>query len=402
MARATIAGCRAAGVACVLMAGVSLPAAAQDTASGVALVIAQQPGQPASQRDGDARRDADRIAQRLTALGYRVLRVDQPSLARFDEIFREFEQIARNSPATVLFYAGPTTFLRGDVHANTTDGRETVPLVERFGQASPVTANRIMIVDGCRIVGPSDGGSSPQVNAGSRMFVALANSAGRACPDRGPLSPFTTALDQYLGEGITELAALMDKTRTSVLASTKDQQVPWDISTLARRTSLLPPIATTAATPAIRPAPAPEAPRSPSAVSTSAPPPVVALPLPSEPPAAPRAGPSQWWHNGSLMELRANGRERAFHYVEPRAGIARMGVDRGTLLFQGERTGDTYAGIAYIFRGSCGRWPYRVSGTVSTDQRRVIMTGQAPLVDARCNVTGARPDELVFDLRAEE
>ncbi|MFM2421825.1 MAG: hypothetical protein RL291_355, partial [Pseudomonadota bacterium] len=212
-------------------------------------------------------------------------------------------------------------------------------------------------------------------------FVALANVAGKACADRGPLSPFTAALDRYLSEGVTGLSELMDKTRTAVLVTTKDQQVPWDISTLGRRASLLP----TAA----------QVPPTPSQHSTPA-----ILPAPQ--PQPPRTGPSQWWHNGSLMELRATGNDRAFHYLEPRQGIRDLGVTRGTLLFTGQRSVDTYRGTAHVFRGACGAWPYAVSGTVSADQRRVVMTGQAPIIDSQCRQTGTRPDELVFELRAEE
>lgn len=548
----------------------SVVAQSGERANGMALVIAHQVGTPGSSDDGDARRDADRMAQRFTALGYNVMRENQPSQARLDAVFREFEVASRESRTVVLFYAGPVRFLRGDVQALPAGNGDAIPLIEKFGASSPTAANRIVIVDGCRIVGPPGTSDAPSINPGSRMYIALAQTAGKACADRGPLSPFTTALDRYLGEGVTDMTALMDKTRTAVLVATKDLQVPWDISTLGRRVSLIPqPAANTAPPEAalppqlVQPSPpqtksqpppsptaqlevhrgraieggdlenprgyagnsvadcaqrcasdprcnamsfdrwnrrcflkraptgfridpkyvsavradqkirdstdsvvverfvrksSPTAPyatdraasfaqceqlcladqrceainyqhdgqlcsrlrepdeyqtnvtmdfgvkRQPAQASIAPAPRSSTAPVPTIAPPAPltRAGPSHWWHNGSLMELRSDGRQRAFYYVEPRAGVVRAGVNSGTQLFAGERTGDAYQGTAYIFRGSCGKWPYDVSGIVSADERRVTMTGQAPLVDANCVITGYRGDELVFELRSDE
>ncbi len=109
----------------------------------------------------------------------------------------------------------------------------------------------------------------------------------------------------------------------------------------------------------------------------------------------------QWNHNGSTMKLVADGSNRRFFYDSPRAGIRAEGVTPGTLLFEGQRIGDTYSGTAYIFSRVCGRIAYQVSGEVSGDQRSVTMFGQAPRPSSNCQIVGYREDTLVFELIGE-
>lgn len=108
---------------------------------------------------------------------------------------------------------------------------------------------------------------------------------------------------------------------------------------------------------------------------------------------------SFWDHNGSRMGLVADGSRRLFYYAEPRAVLVERGVQRGTLLFEGERRGNRYVGEARIFaRLPCGEFTYPVEGPVAGDQRSVTMFGQAPRVNERCQVTSYRDDTLVFTL----
>lgn len=106
---------------------------------------------------------------------------------------------------------------------------------------------------------------------------------------------------------------------------------------------------------------------------------------------------SSWTHNGSVMVLAANGDIRRFVYQEPREGMQAVGVSPGTTLFEGSRQGDRYSGTAYIFASGCDPTPYAVSGTVSNDERTVVMRGKAPSVDQRCRIKGYRNDTLVFN-----
>lgn len=72
-------------------------------------------------------------------------------------------------------------------------------------------------------------------------------------------------------------------------------------------------------------------------------------------------------HNGSLMGVELDGDAVRIYYTNPRAGLARLGVRRGTLLFEGRidksDPGRPYLeGDARIFKRGCDPTPYFVHG----------------------------------------
>jgi hypothetical protein len=97
---------------------------------------------------------------------------------------------------------------------------------------------------------------------------------------------------------------------------------------------------------------------------------------------------TRWDHNGSLVSLSATGARRQFHYESPAADLLQIGVQPGTLLFDGRRDGNKYSGTAYVFSKVCGARAYAVVGPVSPDQRAVTMYGKAPTVNSSCRVIG--------------
>jgi hypothetical protein len=106
---------------------------------------------------------------------------------------------------------------------------------------------------------------------------------------------------------------------------------------------------------------------------------------------------SLWDHNGSDVSLFADGPRRQFRYEVPVPDLLPLGVQPGTLLFDGRRNGNQYAGTAYVFSSVCGALPYAVEGPVAPDQRSVTMYGKAPSsLDEYCRVIGYRDDVLVF------
>jgi hypothetical protein len=107
---------------------------------------------------------------------------------------------------------------------------------------------------------------------------------------------------------------------------------------------------------------------------------------------------SLWEHNGSTLYLVADGATREFHYNAPRAGMLQAGARPGALLFTGRSTNGRYVGTAYIFNRQCGQLPYQVSGPILNNYARVVLTGQAPRVDAYCNILGSYTDILEFSL----
>jgi hypothetical protein len=120
-------------------------------------------------------------------------------------------------------------------------------------------------------------------------------------------------------------------------------------------------------------------------------------------PVQPGVARSFWTHNGSLVYLTAEGDERAFYYEKPREAIRAAGAAPGTLLFQGKREGPNYSGTAYVFAGRCGAIAYGVRGSVTNQDRRVTMEGQAPsAIGTDCQPTGYRRDVLVFEYSHRE
>jgi hypothetical protein len=104
------------------------------------------------------------------------------------------------------------------------------------------------------------------------------------------------------------------------------------------------------------------------------------------------------------MILIAQGANRQFYYETPRQGLILVGVHKGTLLFSGKRTGNSYSGVAYIFNRfnkACDPKPYQVAGPVSSDQRSVTLYGKAPHADANCNITNYSDDVLVFTFNGQ-
>ncbi len=105
-----------------------------------------------------------------------------------------------------------------------------------------------------------------------------------------------------------------------------------------------------------------------------------------------------WNHNGSTVYLVAQGRSRKFYYKEPRPGMLSAGAKPGSLLFEGEANGSQYQGTAYIFQARCDPYPYRVSGPILDNYRRVELRGQAPRVESDCRISGYFSDLLEFEL----
>jgi hypothetical protein len=114
--------------------------------------------------------------------------------------------------------------------------------------------------------------------------------------------------------------------------------------------------------------------------------------------AASNQPPTFWNHNGSTMYLLVKGSSREFYYERPRMGILEAGARRGALLFSGEVMDNAYQGVAYVFKGFCGQFPYQVSGPILDGGRRVVLRGQAPRVNAECQITGYLTDVLEFSL----
>ncbi len=108
------------------------------------------------------------------------------------------------------------------------------------------------------------------------------------------------------------------------------------------------------------------------------------------------AGPTIWDHNGSVVYLVANGQSREFHYQTPRAGMLDVGARPGSLLFRGEINNGQYSGTAYIFNTHCGQIPFQVKGPVLDDDKRIMLSGQAPRLGRNCRAYDSYTSNLEF------
>lgn len=107
---------------------------------------------------------------------------------------------------------------------------------------------------------------------------------------------------------------------------------------------------------------------------------------------------SCWDHNGSVMRLSDSGAQRWLYYEAPRQALWSSGVGAGTLLFDGTKTGDWYAGRARVFSSACPGNPleYWVEGPVLQGPLRIVLEGTRE-VNRNCQPTGQMTtDRLVF------
>ena len=110
-------------------------------------------------------------------------------------------------------------------------------------------------------------------------------------------------------------------------------------------------------------------------------------------------GPRLWEHNGSVLELVADGAQRTFQYQQPKPLLRSTGVKPGTVLFRGRREGARYIGTAYFFPKACGGrgQPYEVSGDIASDEKTVTLRGRPSIVNSNCETTGRRDaHDLIF------
>jgi hypothetical protein len=99
------------------------------------------------------------------------------------------------------------------------------------------------------------------------------------------------------------------------------------------------------------------------------------------------AADSCWNHNGSLMRLTDQGNNRWFYYENPRQGMRNVGVQPGTLLFNGTTNGSWYSGTARVFSSACAPLEYWVEGPVLQNPLRVRVSGDRP-IHRNCQPTG--------------
>ena len=97
------------------------------------------------------------------------------------------------------------------------------------------------------------------------------------------------------------------------------------------------------------------------------------------------------------MRLEASGVSRKFYFYKPTDAMSKAGAQPQTLRFEGQISGKSYSGTAFLYTDKCERLAFPVSGQVENHDERVTLKGQAPRMDGNCQEIGKRDQTLVFD-----
>ena len=108
-------------------------------------------------------------------------------------------------------------------------------------------------------------------------------------------------------------------------------------------------------------------------------------------------------HNGSLMQVSVCDGRMVIDYERPRPGLARLGVQPGTVLFRGTVSrmtgGRRISGRAFVFKRRCRPRGYEVNGWMMDGESSFSMEGRAPVRGGNCRVRRHRRDILRFSAR---
>jgi hypothetical protein len=446
------------GLVLVLAAIGGPRALAQD--KRVALVIGNGAYRETAQLP-NPRHDALDMSGTLRRLGFQVLEGLDLEKRQMERLIREFDQQLEGATLALFFYAGHGVQVAGQNHLVPIDARlasegdidfESLSLNLILTRMERRAKTNLVLLDACRdnplarnlartmgTRSQSVGQGLAEVKTGLGSLISFSTQPGNVALDgAGRNSPYTAALLRHLEAPGRDVLTSLAAVRGEVVAATGGKQVPWE------HTSLLGPVVlrTGDATPAAPPkgafpGPAP----SPSVEAAAADawphvrdssdiavldafirrfgnsfygdmarirldgvrkagvgsPPRAPPPVASTQPLPTCAKGTIWMHNGSEMQLLAEGRKRAFRYVAPRPSLAEMGIREGTLLFNGERVGDRYEGVARRFSERCGVREYRVTGEIE-GERRVILRGTVRGLDpSSCRPGSPYDDLLEFD-----
>jgi carboxyl-terminal processing protease len=248
-------GALSAGFAFMLLASAAL------AEPRVALVI----GNSAYQGDLPAlpnpANDAKLMAQTLKSVGFDVVEAEDANQDEMKQAIAAFSEklTAAGSEGTGLFfYAGHGVQVAGENYLIPVDAKikreAEVDLVAV--SASTVlkqmefanSAVNIIILDACRNNPLGDGARSlsrglAKIETAPRgSFIAYSTAPGSTAADGDGLnSPYTKALAETITEPGLSIADVFQEVRTKVLASTGNQQTPWDSSSLTGRFYFKPP-----------------------------------------------------------------------------------------------------------------------------------------------------------------
>jgi uncharacterized caspase-like protein len=195
--------------------------------------------------------DANLMADRLGKLGFQVIKLvngDQKAMKRAISDFGEKLLQAGPDAVGLFFYAGHGVQIGGENYlipvgaAINKEADADIEAVSADGilRQMEFAGNRVNIVllDACRnnpltrSFRGSDRGLA-RMDAPTGTFIGYSTAPGAVAADgNGKNSPYVAALSEELGQPGIPLEETFRNVRVRVMAETKDQQVPWDSSSL--------------------------------------------------------------------------------------------------------------------------------------------------------------------------
>ena len=380
----------------------SVPANAQKR---VALVIGNSVYKDTVGKLPNTINDAGDMSATFTRLGFEVQSVADATAERMNKELIKFSALARKAEVAIVYYAGHGLEVNGEnwlipvdaeLQTDQNLAQEAIRLYSILPIVEKASSLGLVILDACRnnplparikklsrSRDPAQAGFRSVDPPGS-VLVAFAAKHGTVADDGdGRNSPFTTALLKHIEKPL-EIYQVLREVRDDVLTATNGEQEPYIYGSPSRKQVFL--------------RSGPNIPQSSiPAVAGVQPTGSVSLPLPP-PPAPVTVVPPRvvWDHNSSEMRLIERGSARMFVYEKPRTGLVEVGVRPGTVAFEGKANPNgTIEGTAYLFSKNCGRIPYAVRGSESSDQRQVIMVGKAKSVDPETCVVSKEWDAVL-------
>jgi uncharacterized caspase-like protein len=195
--------------------------------------------------------DARVMTELLTAAGFELVSAPNLSLSEMRRTIGNFAQtVTGRGPDTValVFYAGHGLQVDGENFLVPVDARiqreadvplQALRLVDVMNMLSSVPSKtRIVILDACRNnpfseINKTTGRGLAIVDAPSGSIVSYSTAPGTEAQDGdGSNSPYTTALVKIAREPGLPIEQALKRVRSSVHQATRNQQTPWESSSL--------------------------------------------------------------------------------------------------------------------------------------------------------------------------
>lgn len=216
------------------------PAPAMAESRRLALVIGNgdYPHAPLGAPAGDARA----VGQRLAALGFEVVRVDQASRQGMRRAIREFEQRLAAGGVGLFYFAGHGLQAAGRTLLLPIDADSRLPghlpaagidlqlVLDSMAAPRPGKLN-LLILDTCLSppFAPGERGAAPLPE---QTLIAYATAPGSGAGEGAQHGLYTAALLNAMNAG-DDLEALLSRVQATVRLASHGQQVPWHASSLS-------------------------------------------------------------------------------------------------------------------------------------------------------------------------